>query len=262
MIIIKTPREIAIMKEAGRIAAVAQEEIKKAIKPGISTEKLDEIAYQVFRANDSISSFLGVDDYPKNICTSINQQVIHGIPSKRVILKEGDIISIDLGAYYKGYCSDCCQTHPVGKVSDEVLKLLQVTKNSLYEGIKQVKPGNRVYDISKAIEDYIKSQGDYGIVETYTGHGLGTTLHEDPVIPNYTEYKIDTILRPGMTIAIEPMVNLGSKHVRVLRDGWTVETIDKKYSAHFEHSVVITENGCEILTELSQGGFNGERQCN
>lgn len=239
------------MKESGRIAALAHEEIKSKIKPGMTTLDLDEIAFNVITKNNAKPSFKGYNGFPNSICTSVNEQVIHGIPSKKVVLKEGDIVSVDLGALYKGYHSDVCHTLAVGKISLEDQKLLDVTEQALYEGIKKAIPGNKVIDISKAIFDYIKSfEHNYGIVEEYTGHGLGTSLHEDPMVPNYVTTGLDILLKPGMTIAIEPMINIGSRRVKVLKDNWTVVTIDGKKSAHFEHTVHITSNGCEILTAL------------
>ncbi len=252
MITIKSAREIELMREAGRIVALTHEELKKHIKPGISTLELDRIAEKTIRSYGAIPSFKGYGGFPGSICASINEVVVHGIPKEKTILKEGDIIAIDIGAQYKGYHGDSAWSYPVGKISEEDQRLLDDTEKSLFVGLEQAKPGNRLTDISHAIEAYLKPKG-YGIVEDYTGHGLGSHLHEDPAIPNYGEAGHGPILKAGMTLAIEPMVNLGSKRVRVLLDNWTAVTVDKKKSAHFEHSIVITDNGYEILTTLNGG---------
>ena len=249
MVTIKSDREIALMKEAGRIVALAFEEIEKNIKPGVSTLFLDKIAYDVITKNNAIPSFKGYGGFPGTICASVNEVVVHGIPSANQILKNGDIVSIDIGACYKGYHGDSARTFSVGNISDQDQLLLDVTKNALFEGLKQVKPNNTINDISHAIEEYVKPYG-FGIVEDFTGHGLGRNLHEDPAIPNYGYTPNPVVLKKGMTLAIEPMINLGSKRVRILRDNWTTITIDKKKSAHFEHSVVVTEDGYEILTKI------------
>ena len=248
MVSIKSDREIALMKEAGKIVALAFEEIEKNIKPGVSTLFLDSIAYDVITKNNAIPSFKGYNGFPGTICASVNEVVVHGIPSANKILKNGDIVSIDIGACYKGYHGDSARTFKVGNISDEDQLLLDVTQNALYEGLKQVKPNNTINDISKAIEDYVRQFG-FGIVEDFTGHGLGRHLHEDPAIPNYGHTPNPTVLKKGMTLAIEPMINLGTKNVRILRDNWTTITADKKKSAHFEHSVVVTDDGYEILTK-------------
>ena len=248
MVSIKSDREIALMKEAGKIVALAFEEIEKNIKPGVSTLFLDSIAYDVITKNNAIPSFKGYNGFPGTICASVNEVVVHGIPSANKILKNGDIVSIDIGACYKGYHGDSARTFKVGNISDEDQLLLDVTQNALYEGLKQVKPNNTINDISKAIENYVRQFG-FGIVEDFTEHGLGRHLHEDPAIPNYGHTPNPTVLKKGMTLAIEPMINLGTKNVRILRDNWTTITADKKKSAHFEHSVVVTDDGYEILTK-------------
>jgi len=254
MITLKSDREIKFMKEAGRIVALAHRKVAEAIAPGVSTEKLDKIAEKVIYDNGATPSFKGYGGFPGSICASVNDVVIHGIPSKKIILKKGDIISIDIGANYKGYHGDSAITHGVGKISEEKQRLLDVTRQSLYEGLVYAKPGNRLSDISHAIEQYVLKHG-YSVVKDFTGHGLGQNLHEEPVIPNYGLPGQGPLLRPGMTLAIEPMVNIGTEKVKILSDQWTTVTIDGKDSAHFEHSIVITEDGYTILTK--EGGING-----
>lgn len=251
MIKYKSQREIALMKEAGHIVALAHEEIRKAIRPGISTKELDKIAYDVITSHGAKPSFLNYNGFPASICASINEVVIHGIPSEKIILKDGDIVSIDIGAEYKGYHGDCAKTHPCGNVSEDRLKLIEVTKQSLFEGLKYARPENRLSDISHAIESYVKQFG-YTVVLDFTGHGVGRNLHEDPAVPNYGQAGRGPILKEGMTLAIEPMVNMGTHRVNILKDGWTVVTADRKMSAHYEHSIVITKDGYEILTKLKE----------
>ncbi len=248
MIICKTPREIEIMRQAGRIVALTHQELKNHIKPGITTKKLDQIAEEVIHSYDAIPSFKGYNGFPGSICASVNDELVHGIPGHRV-LKNGDIISIDIGAFYKGYHGDSAWSYSVGKVSEDALKLLSVTEESLYEGLKKAKLGNRLLDISHAIQTYVEQNG-FSIVEEYVGHGVGQKLHEDPPIPNYGRPNRGPLLKKGMTLAIEPMVNQGERFVRVLPDNWTVVTADKKLCAHFEHTIVITDNGYEILTQV------------
>jgi methionyl aminopeptidase len=251
MISIKSAREIKLMEEASQILVKARQALFKMIQPGISTEALDQHADEVIRSLGGIPSFKDYEGYPKSICTSVNEVVIHGIPSHQVILKEGDIISIDIGVNVKGYHADSAFTYAVGEISSEAKQLLDVTEKALYIGIEEAKPGNYVSNIGHAIETFIKPYG-YGIVETFTGHGIGKELHEAPQVLNYGPKNQGPILKPGMTICIEPMVNLGTKDVQVLKDGWTVVTKDKRLSAHFEHMVLITEAGCEIMTTLKE----------
>ena len=251
MITIKSTREIELMREASQILVQTRQALFEMIQPGISTEALDQIADRTIRTLGGIPSFKDYEGYPKSICTSVNEVVIHGIPSKKVFLKEGDIISIDIGVNVKGYHADSAFTYPVGKISDEAQTLLDITEKALYIGIEQAFPGNHVSNIGHAIEQYIKPYG-YGIVETFTGHGIGKDLHEAPQVLNYGPKNQGPKLKPGMTICIEPMVNLGTKDVQVLQDGWTVVTKDKRLSAHFEHMVLITEDGCEIMTTLKE----------
>jgi methionyl aminopeptidase len=251
MITIKSSREIKLMQEASQILVQARQALFKMIQPGISTEALDQKADTVIRSLGGIPSFKDYEGYPKSICTSVNEVVIHGIPSSKIILKEGDIISIDIGVNVKGYHADSAFTYAVGNISSEAKQLLEITEKALYIGIEEAKPGNYVSNIGHAIETFIKPYG-YGIVETFTGHGIGNELHEAPQVLNYGPKNQGPKLKPGMTICIEPMVNLGTKDVQVLKDGWTVVTKDKRLSAHFEHMVLITEDGCEIMTTLKE----------
>ena len=249
MIIKKTAREIELMRIAGKIVALAHQEVQKHIAPGVSTLELDQIAERVIRENGATPSFKGYGGFPGSICASINEVVIHGIPKASTILAEGDIISIDIGACYKGYHGDSAWTYPVGEISQADKALMDVTLEALYRGLAQAKPNNRLSDISSAIGQYATSFG-YGVVEDFTGHGVGKKLHEDPPIPNYGVPHMGPILQPGMTLAIEPMINAGTKYVKVCSDNWTTVTRDKKKSAHFEHSILITDEGYEILTKL------------
>lgn len=249
MIIKKTAREIELMRTAGRIVALAHQEVAKHIAPGVSTLELDQIVERVIRENGAKPSFKGYGGFPGSICASINDVVVHGIPKASIILKAGDIISIDIGACYKGYHGDSAWTYPVGEISEADQNLMDVTLNALYKGLEQAKPNNRLSDISAAIGEYAKSFG-YGVVEDFTGHGVGKSLHEDPAIPNYGIPNMGPVLQPGMTLAIEPMINAGTKNVKVCSDGWTTITRDGKKSAHFEHSILITDEGYEILTKL------------
>ncbi len=247
MIQIKSQREIELMREAGRILDLTRKMLEEHIKPGISTLQLDQLAESFIINLGATPSFKGYHGFPGSICTSINEVVVHGIPSNKHILKEGDIITLDFGVNYKGYHADSATTYPVGKVTPEIEKLLEVTEKSLYVGLEQAKPGNQVSDISHAIETYVKPFG-YGIVEEFTGHGIGRSLHEDPYVPNFGKPHQGPVLKPGMTFCVEPMVNLGTKRVKILSDNWTTVTTDRKPSAHFEHMIVITETGYEILT--------------
>lgn len=251
MITLKSDREIQLMKEAGRIVALTHRKIAEAIAPGVSTLDLDKIAEKVITENGATPSFKGYNGFTGSICASINNVVIHGIPSKKIVLKIGDIISIDIGANYKGYHGDSAMTHGVGEISEINQKLIDVTRESLYVGLEFAKPNNRLSDISHAIEAYVLKHG-FSVVKDFTGHGVGQQLHEEPQIPNYGKPGFGPILKPGMTLAIEPMVNIGTERVKILSDDWTTVTIDGKASAHFEHSIVITKEGYEILT--TEGG--------
>ena len=247
MVSIKTARELSLMKDACRISAEALRAAGEAVKPGISTYEIDTIVRRYIEKQGASPSFLGYGGFPASACISVNSVVIHGIPSKRTILKEGDIVSVDVGAFYKGYHGDNAYTFPCGKISANAQALLDATRESLYEGIKQAQAQNRVGDIGAAVQKYVESRS-YSVVRNYTGHGVGAKLHEDPSVPNYGTSGRGIKLLPGMTIAIEPMVNEGTHYTRVLGDKWTVVTADGKLSAHFEHTVAITPDGPKILT--------------
>ncbi len=249
MVTRKSNREIELMRIAGRIVALAHQEVSKAIKPGVSTKELDEIVEKVIRKNNAIPSFLNYNGFPASACISINEEVVHGIPSPTRKLKDGDIVSVDIGAIYKGYHGDSAWTYACGNISEEAKKLMEGTKASLFAGLDYVKENNRLSDISHAIQEKAESLG-YSVVREFVGHGVGRKLHEDPQIPNYGPPHRGLLLKAGMTFAIEPMINLGNKEVKVLSDGWTTVTRDKSLSAHFEHSILITKTGYEILTTL------------
>ena len=247
-IIIKNEQEIELIRESCKRLAVVHKELEAYVKPGISTRDIDILGDQMIRKLGGIPNFLHYNGYPASICVSVNNEVVHGIPSKHRILQEGDIVSLDAGMIYKGYHSDAARTHGVGTISPEAQKLIDVTRESFFAGIKQAKAGNRLYDISNAIAAYVKPYG-YGIVRDLVGHGVGTKLHEDPQIPNYAMTKRGPKLRPGMTLAIEPMINIGRADVEWLDDDWTVVTEDGSLSAHYENTILITEDGePEILT--------------
>lgn len=251
MILIKSKREIELMREAGHILDQTRKMLEPHIKPGVSTYQLDILAENFIREQGAIPSFKGYNDFPASICTSVNEEVVHGIPSRKRILKNGDILSLDIGVTYKGYVADSAWTYPVGEVSVEVQKLLEVTEKALFVGLEAVKPGNHVGDIGHAIETFVKPYG-YGIVEEFTGHGVGSSMHEDPYVPNFGKPKTGAILKSGMTICVEPMLNLGTKNVKILSDNWTTVTLDKKASAHYEHTIVVTESGYEILSKTKE----------
>jgi len=246
MVIIKAPEEIEKIRTSSRIAAEILIEIENIVKPGVRTIELEQYAEDLAARKKVRPAFKGYHGFPFGLCVSVNEEVVHGMPSKRV-LKEGDIVSLDYGVYYNGYYGDTAITVPVGKVSDESLKLLQVTKECLYQGIREAKDGNRLGDISAAIQGVVESAG-FSVVRDYVGHGIGKSLHEDPQVPNYGVKGRGLLLKKGMVLAIEPMVNAGKYPIRVLRDKWTVVTEDGKNSAHFEHSVAITAEGPEILS--------------
>lgn len=244
---IKSAREIDLMRESCKRLEYVHNELGNHIRPGISTYEINKIGDRLIREQGGIPNFLNYNGYPASICTSVNDEVVHGIPKKEVILKDGDIISLDAGLIYKGYHSDAARTHLVGNVSEDVKLLVERTKQAFFEGIKFAKAGNHLYDISNAIDDYI-SQFGYGIVEALVGHGIGTALHEDPQIPNFRQKKKGVLLQPGMTLAIEPMINLGTWDVEWLDDDWTVVAADGLPSAHYENTVLITDGEPEILT--------------
>ena len=248
---IKSNREIELMREAGKILALVHEELEKAIKPGITTKEIDRLGEELIRSYGCIPSFLNYNGYPASICVSVNDEVVHGIPSKKRILREGDIVSLDAGVIYKGYHSDAARTHAVGEISKEAQKLIDVTRESFFEGIKYAKAGNHLFDISKAIQNYVESNG-YSVVRDLVGHGIGSALHEDPQIPNFKQRGRGPKLVPGMTLAIEPLVNMGAFDVWWLEDDWTVVTQDESLSAHYENTILITEGEPEILSMIKR----------
>ena len=250
MIIIKNSEQIALMKKAGRITGEALLLAEDLIRPGISTKEIDKKMHDFIIKSGATPTFLGYGGFPGSACISVNNEVIHGIPSDRVIVKDGDIVKIDVGACYRGYNGDSARTFAVGKVSDEALRLISVTEASFYEAMKYAKAGNRIGDIGSAVENFVISQG-FSVVRAYTGHGVGAELHEEPSVPNYGRAGRGVRLYSGMTLAIEPMVNAGCEDVRVLKDGWTVVTADGKLSAHYEHSICITDSDPILLTVVS-----------
>ena len=244
---IKSAREIELMRESGRLRAIVHDELGKAIRPGISTKDIDEMGEKLIRSFGCVPNFLNYQGYPASICVSVNNEVVHGIPRKDRILQEGDIVSLDAGLIYKGYHSDAARTHAVGKISPEAEKLIKVTKQSFFEGIKMARAGQHLFDISNAIDAYVTSFG-YGIVRDLVGHGIGTKLHEEPQIPNFRQRRRGPRLQAGMTLAVEPMINMGTGDVEWLDDDWTVVTADGAYSAHYENTILITDSEPEILT--------------
>lgn len=248
MIVTKDQREIELMREAGRIVALVHDKLKDIIVPDITTKEIDEICEKIIRDEGATPSFLNLYGFPNSVCTSINEVVVHGIPSDRK-LNEGDIISVDVGACYKGYHGDSAWTYAVGQISEDAKHLMKVTEESLIAGLKMVKPGNRLSDISHAVQTYLESHG-CSTPRDYTGHGIGTEVHEDPAVPNFGTPGRGPRLKEGMTLAIEPMAHLGRCETEVLNDDWTVVTRDKSLAAHYEHTIVITSDGYEILTKL------------
>lgn len=246
-ITIKSEREIELMREAGRILAIVHEEMEKALKPGMSTMDINRIGEEVIRSYGCKPSFLGYNGYPASVCVSINDEVIHGIPDKKRIIHEGDIVSLDAGVIYKGYQSDAARTHAVGEITPEAKKLIEVTRDSFFAGIKMAKAGNYLHDISGAIEDVVIANG-FTCVRDFVGHGIGREMHEDPQIPNFHQKRRGVKLVPGMTLAIEPMVNIGRYDVCWLDDDWTIVTEDGSLSAHYENTILITEGEPEILS--------------
>ena len=244
---IKSSEEIELLRIAGQIVGDTHNYLKQFIKPGITTKELDKLAYDYIISRDATPSFLNYEGYPASICTSVNEEVVHGIPSDRV-LQEGDIISIDIGACYKGYHGDSAWSYPVGNISEEKKYLLEHTEKSLYEGLNVIKPGMKIGDIGYAIEQYALKH-KLGVVKELVGHGVGKHLHESPDVPNYGKKNTGMTLRKGMVIAVEPMLNLGTADIYILDDDWTIITADDKPSAHFEHTIVVTKDGYEILTK-------------
>lgn len=244
---IKSAREIELMTEAGRILAIVHEEMEKALKPGMTTLDIDRIGEEVIRSYGCTPSFLNYNGYPASICVSVNDEVVHGIPTDKRILKEGDIVGLDAGVIYKGYHSDAARTHGIGEISEEASKLIKITRECFFEGMKYAREGNHLFEISAAIGRYAEEHG-YGVVRDLCGHGIGTKLHEAPEIPNYDMGRRGMKLRAGMTLAIEPMINIGDYRVRWLDDDWTVVTRDGSLSAHYENTVLITEGEPKLLT--------------
>ena len=244
---IKTAREIELMRQSARLLEDVFASLEAAVRPGISTKEIDRLGEKLIREHGCEPNFLHYNGYPASICVSVNDEVVHGIPHNAHILQEGDIVSLDAGLIYKGYHSDAARTFGVGEISEEAKKLIQVTRQSFFEGIKMAKPGNHLYDISNAIDSYVTPHG-YGIVRDLVGHGIGTKLHEDPQVPNFAQKKRGLLLRAGMTLAIEPMINMGRADVEWLDDDWTVVTEDGSLSAHYENTILITDGEPEILT--------------
>lgn len=256
---IKSPREIELMRKAGKILARVHEELAKALRPGMSTWDVDRLGEEIIRGYGCIPSFKNYDGYPASVCVSVNDEVVHGIPSKKRVLREGDIVSLDAGVIYKGYHSDAARTHGIGEISPEAAKLIEVTRQSFFEGIRYARPGNHLNEISAHIQRYAESFG-FGVVRDLVGHGIGEHLHEDPEVPNFARRRKGTLLRPGMTLAVEPMINAGGYEVRWKNDGWTVVTRDGSLSAHYENTILISRDGPEILSleEGSEPRRNGD----
>lgn len=244
---IKSPREMELMREAGKILAKVHEELQKAIRPGISTYEIDRLCEELIRSYGCEPSFKNYQGYPASVCVSVNEEVVHGIPTKQRLLEEGDIVGLDTGVIYKGYHSDAARTHGVGEISEEARLLIQRTRQSFFEGMRYAKAGNHLHEISAAIGGYAESFG-YGVVRDLCGHGIGTHLHEDPEIPNFKQFRRGIKLRPGMALAVEPMINLGTADVVWMDDDWTVVAADMSLSAHYENTILITEGEPEILT--------------
>ena len=261
---IKSEREIELMRQAGKLLAKVHDELGKAIAPGMSTLEIDQLGEKLIRQLDCIPNFLNYHGYPASICVSVNEEVVHGIPRKDRILQEGDIVSLDAGVIYKGYHSDAARTHGVGEISEEARLLIERTRQSFFEGMKYAVAGNHLHEISRAIGDYAESFG-YGVVRDLCGHGIGSHLHEDPEIPNFRQFRRGIKLRPGMTLAVEPMIDAGTAEVVWMDDDWTVVTEDLSLSAHYENTIVITEGKPEILTltetEMEEGIWQEEINC-
>lgn len=248
----KSPHEIEIMRQAGAIVATVLKEISERVEPGMTTADLDAYAEKRIREMGATPSFKGYYGFPASICACINDEVVHGIPNRKKVIRKGDVLKVDAGAYFEGFHGDSCLTIAVGEVKPEAASLIRVAEETLYKGIEQVKAGNSLLDIAGAIQDHAEANG-FNIVENYTGHGVGRNLHEEPSVFNYRTHELPNVrLRAGMTLAIEPILNAGSKHTRTLSDRWTVVTVDRSLSAQFEHTVLVTENGYEILTDRTK----------
>lgn len=249
MIFLKSPEEIEKMSISGKMVAEILLEIRNRIKPGITTQELDLFAHRLTVKKKARPAFKGYNGYPFSLCVSVNEEVVHGFPSKRRLV-EGDIVSLDFGVCFNGYYGDAALTQAVGKVSPQAERLMQVTREALFKGLEEIRAGKRLGDISSAVQQHVESNG-FSVVRQFVGHGIGKVLHEDPQIPNYGEAGKGILLKPGMVFAIEPMVNVGCSEVELLADGWTAVTKDRSLSAHFEHTIAITENGCRILTQAN-----------
>ena len=247
MITLKSGHEIELMRRAGKITAAARALARDMVKPGVTTQQIDEAVYKFIVSQGATPSFLNYGGFPASACISVNDEVIHGIPGKRV-LREGDIVSVDVGAYIGGFHGDCAGTYPCGQVSDEAMRLIRVTQQSFFEGLKYAKEGYRVSDIGAAVQAYVEAEG-FSVVREFVGHGIGRKLHESPEVPNYGKPGHGPRLLRGMTLALEPMVNMGGAAIRQLSDGWTVKTVDGKYAAHYENTLLITAGEPEILTD-------------
>ena len=250
MITLKSAHEIEAMRLAGKITAAARALAREMVKPGVTTQQIDKAVFHFIREQGAIPSFLHYNGYPASVCISVNDEIIHGIPGKRV-LREGDIVSVDVGAYIGGYHGDCAGTYPCGQVSDEALRLIRVTQDSFFEGLKFAREGYRLSDISHAVQTFVEANG-YSVVREYVGHGIGRNMHEAPEVPNYGKPGHGPRLLRGMTIAVEPMVNAGSAAIKQMPDGWTVKTADGKYAAHYENTILITAGDPELLTDPAE----------
>ena len=250
MITLKSAHEIEAMRLAGKITAAARALAREMVKPGVTTQQIDKAVFHFIREQGAIPSFLHYNGYPASVCISVNDEIIHGIPGKRV-LREGDIVSVDVGAYIGGYHGDCAGTYPCGQVSDEAMRLIRVTQDSFFEGLKFAREGYRLSDISHAVQTFVEANG-YSVVREYVGHGIGRNMHEAPEVPNYGKPGHGPRLLRGMTIAVEPMVNAGSAAIKQMPDGWTVKTADGKYAAHYENTILITAGDPELLTDVEK----------
>lgn len=250
MITLKSAHEIELMRRAGKITAAARVVARDMVKPGVTTQQIDKAVFHFIREQGAIPSFLHYNGYPASVCISVNDEIIHGIPGKRV-LREGDIVSVDVGAYIGGYHGDCAGTYPCGQVSDEALRLIRVTQDSFFEGLKFAREGYRLSDISHAVQTFVEANG-YSVVREYVGHGIGRNMHEAPEVPNYGKPGHGPRLLRGMTLAVEPMVNAGTAAIKQMSDGWTVKTADGKYAAHYENTILITAGDPELLTDPAE----------
>ena len=250
MITLKSAHEIELMRRAGKITAAARALAGEMVKPGVTTQQIDKAVFHFIREQGAIPSFLHYNGYPASVCISVNDEIIHGIPGKRV-LREGDIVSVDVGAYIGGYHGDCAGTYPCGQVSDEAMRLIRVTQDSFFEGLKYAREGCRLSDISHAVQTFVEANG-YSVVREYVGHGIGRNMHEAPEVPNYGKPGHGPRLLRGMTLAVEPMVNAGTAAIKQMPDGWTVKTADGKYAAHYENTILITAGDPELLTDPAE----------